>query len=90
MATGIAEIFRVLGIFGTTCVLWTVVICVALWKEQHETIVFLWPYLFWTWVILAVVMMAGLVILNIVRSIVKVGRDERQAVIDKSIISRSS
>jgi len=63
MANGIAEIFRVLGIFGTALILWTAVVCVALWRGQHETIILLWPYLFWTWVFLAGVMMSGFVML---------------------------
>lgn len=74
MVNGIAEIFRVLGIFGTTCILWTAVVCVALWKGQHETIVFLWPYLFWTWVVLAGVMIVGYLILFFLHVISQVGR----------------
>jgi hypothetical protein len=43
------ELLRRLGVTGMACILWTVVMSVALWHCDGATVQRLWPYLYFTW-----------------------------------------
>lgn len=53
------------GVLGILVVLWTVVACCALVASEHETVRYLWTYLFWTWIVLAVLGLISPVVLTI-------------------------
>jgi hypothetical protein len=61
-AAAVSRIVEHLGFGGGASVLWTIVVCVALWKISDPTLRWLWPYLFWTWVVVAGLWFLGFVI----------------------------
>ena len=70
-AASVAHIVRDLRPLGVTLVLWTVVVCTALWHCQPSLIEKLWPYLFFTWLGLIVVHLASVVFVSIGSAVVQ-------------------
>jgi len=60
VARAVSTVVERLGFGGLLSVLWTVICVAALWRCTEKTITQLWPWLFWTWVVLAVVWFLGL------------------------------
>lgn len=48
----VVELVKHINLGGLPAVAWTLVICVALWKQDGTTLKWLWPDLFWIWKIL--------------------------------------
>jgi hypothetical protein len=45
-------LLRELNVVGLPAVLWTVVVCAALMKGDHATLIWMWPDLYRTWLVL--------------------------------------
>jgi len=65
----IREVLNTLGFAGTTLILWTVIVGVALFSSEPHVITWLWPTLYGTWLGIAILWPAsGVVAALIARS----------------------
>lgn len=58
-ADSVANIVRDLKAIGLPCVLWTILFAVALFKCDGPTLRWMWPYLWWTWIVLILLLLLG-------------------------------
>ncbi len=55
VASAARDLFQRLGPAGLVFVAWTVIVVAAMWKQTEPWLTKEWRWLYWTWIVLAVV-----------------------------------